>query len=137
MFERRSFSRPFLLAAALAAASAGAAVAGSPPGEREISIGDLPDLGEQPADASPVVAVSSRLGLDTPVFRLCADPPAKAVLDSDQPGLTSRPEYVFFKHMSLNRLKAMSRGRMTDADLAKVDAELQRISLDAGEAGDR
>ena len=132
MFERRSFSRPFALAAAVMALSAGAVVAGEP----QIAIDDLPELGEQTAEILPAVAIA-RMDLNTPVSRLCADPRAKAVLDADLPGLTTRPEYMFFKHMSLNRLKAASRGRMTDADLAKVDAELQRISLAGDEAGDR
>ena len=49
------------------------------------------------------------------------------MLDSDLPGLTTRPEYPFFKHMSLNTLKKMSRGQMSDADLAKVRAELAQL----------
>ena len=49
------------------------------------------------------------------------------MLDSDLPGLTTRPEFPFFKNMSLNALKKMSRGQMSDADLAKVRAELARL----------
>ena len=82
-------------------------------------------------------SIGRRLGLDTPVAALCADPRAKAVLDSDLPGLTTRPEYLFFKHMSLNNLKDMSRGKLTAADLAKVDAALQRIGPTSLEQFDR
>ena len=96
-----------------------------------MSAGDLPELGE---DMPPPVArpqlVLAKLDLDTPVARLCANPRAKAVLDTDLPGLTTRPEFPFFKNMSLNALKRMSRGQMSDADLAKVRDGLAR--LDAG-----
>lgn len=123
----------FVVAAGLLAA--GHAWAGQPP-EKLLTAADLPELGEPLADSSFEIASARGLGLDTPVSQLCANPRAKAVLDSDLPGLTTRPEYIFFKHMSLNKLKSMSRGKLTDADLAKVDAELQRISL-ADETGDR
>ena len=133
MLVRTSFSLPLLVAGALLAA-APAAYAASAPKAKPLSVADLPELGEQsPEESAPLFV--ARLGLDSPVAALCADPRAKAVLDSDLPGLTTRPEYIFFKHMSLNKLKVMSRGKLTDADLARVDAELQRISLD--EAGDR
>ena len=64
----------------------------------------------------------------TPIAEICANPEGRAVLDRDLPGLTERPEYEFFKHMSLRTLKTMSRGRMSDDDVAKVDADLARIS---------
>ena len=68
-------------------------------------------------------ALSSR----SPIVDLCANARAKAVLDQDLPGLTGRPEFDFFKHMSLQTLKKMSGGKMTDEDVAKVDADLARI----------
>ena len=104
---------------------------------KALTADDMPELGE------PIVAVTTsgphgalqRLSVNAPIATLCADPRAKAVLDSDLPGLTTRPEYVFFKGMSLRRLQSMSRGRMSDADLAKVDAELAKldVSYDAAE----
>lgn len=97
------------------------------PSVAQMSARDMPELGEESAAAAPTL-VMARLDIDTPVFQLCADPRAKAVLDSDLPGLTTRPEFAFFKNMSLKTLKKMSRGQMTDADLAKVGAELARLS---------
>lgn len=119
------------LGAAAAALSLGACAHLPSATQAQMSARDLPELGEDtPAVRAPVSAlVVARLDLNTPVVRLCADPRAKAVLDSDLPGLTTRPEFPFFKNMSLMTLKKMSRGQMTDADLAKVDAELARISL--------
>ena len=90
-----------------------------------LSANDLPELGE--AAPAPPALMLAKLDLNTPVSRLCANPRAKAVLDSDLPGLTTRPEFPFFKNMSLNALKKMSRGQMSDADLAKVRAELARL----------
>ena len=104
-------------------------------GTAQLSAADMPELGDEAApppakrvaDRAAAHVVMARLDLDTPVGRLCADPRAKAVLDTDLPGLTTRPEYPFFKNMSLNTLKKMSRGQMSDADLAKVRAELAHI----------
>ena len=91
-----------------------------------------------PASAGVAAAVATRLttarlDLNTPVSRLCANARAKAVLDADLPGLTTRPEFPFFKSMSLNTLKKMSRGQMSDADLAKVQAELAQLDQQAAE----
>ena len=106
--------------------SLGACAHAPAPAQAQLSARDLPELGEDMPAPSPLAF--ARLDINTPVSRLCADPRAKAVLDSDLPGLTTRPEFAFFKNMSLKTLKKMSRGQMTDADLAKVDAELALIS---------
>ncbi len=68
------------------------------------------------------------LSLNTPIEKLCAVPAAKAVLDQDLPGLTTRPEFGMFKSMSLKQLQPMSKGQLTDADLAKVKADLAALS---------
>ena len=96
----------------------------------------LPPLGDDlPAsaalDASPP-ADSPRTVLDLPVGQLCGHPETRAVIDRDLPGLSRRPEYVFFKHMSLRQLQAASRGRMSDADLQRVAADLGAV--DAADA---
>ena len=131
MYVRSSlFRRSRTLASGLAliCLAAGAARAAEPP---SLDVNDLPELGEQPAITVALLAAppsGRRLTVDMPVARLCADPRAKAVLDSDLPGLTTRPEFAFFKNMSLKHIKAMSGGRLTDADLAKVDAGLARLA---------
>lgn len=130
----RSSKSLSLVAAAVAAClvAGGAARAAPPPADDQLTADALPDLGD-PMPAAPASAsgksglVLARMDLNTPVSRLCADPRAKAVLDTDLPGLTTRPEFPFFKSMSLNTLKKMSRGRMSDADLAKVQSELARL----------
>jgi hypothetical protein len=102
----------------------------------------MADLGEQPAPTPPphhsrlnpffhhaayVAPAPKALSSRSPIVELCANPQAKAVLDQDLPGLTTRPEFDFFKHMSLQTLKSMSRGKMTDEDVAKVDADLAKL----------
>ena len=64
---------------------------------------------------------------DTPIAVICARPAGRAVLDRDLPGLTSRPEYAFFKGMSLKALQPMSRGKLTDADIRRVDEDLRAL----------
>ena len=91
----------------------------------------LPPLGDDlPASDVAVAPTQARSPLDLPVGDLCGHPETRAVIDRDLPGLSRRPEYIFFKHMSLRQLQAASRGRMSDADLERVAADLD--ALDAG-----
>lgn len=93
----------------------------APPGPEGVA-----DLGAEPpggAKAARPQALSSR----SSIAELCANAQAKAVLDRDLPGLTARPEFDLFKHMSLRTLKSMSGGRLTDADVAKVDVDLAKL----------
>ena len=87
---------------------------------------DLPPLGgDLPAGLDTGAAPTApRTVLDLPVGDLCGHPEMRAVIDRDLPGLSRRPEYIFFKHMSLRQLQAASRGRMSDADLERVAADL-------------
>ena len=68
-----------------------------------------------------------RLGVNSPIVAICSTTGGRAVIDEDLPGLTARPEYDFFKHMSLRTLAAMSGGKLTSEDLAKVDADLAKL----------
>ncbi len=129
MYVRTSiaFLKPALAGALLLSATAASA---GGPRPKPMTASDMPELGESLSVASSTYRnVGQRLSVNATIAALCADPRAKAVLDTDLPGLTSRPEYMFFKSMSLRRLQSMSRGRMTDADLAKVDAELAKIDV--------
>ena len=111
-----------------ACALLGACAHAPAPAAMSLSATDLPELGEDMPVAPAPKLLKARLDLDTPVSRLCANPRAKAVLDSDLPGLTTRPEFPFFKNMSLNTLQKMSRGQMSRADLAKVRTELALLA---------
>jgi hypothetical protein len=112
------------LAGAVTACAHGGDTAGAP-----LSLGELGDDLPQPKAAKVKVALFS---VDAPVGALCGHPEAKAVVDRDLPGLTSRPEYMFFKHMSLRQLQAASNGRMSAADLQKVADDLAALPPPAG-----
>ncbi len=89
----------------------------------------LPPLGDDlPAADAPPPAAAPRTVLDLPVGLLCGHPETRAVIDRDLPGLSRRPEYVFFKHMSLRQLQSASRGRMSDAELERVAADLGAVA---------
>ena len=140
MSVRSSMQLPSLTAFAACMCMAGSAFAQPAAPPDPISADQLPDLGDPvtvdavaPAPAATVRLTLARLDLNTPVSRLCANPRAKAVLDTDLPGLTTRPEFPFFKSMSLNTLKKMSHGQMSDADLAKVQAELAHLDQPAAD----
>jgi hypothetical protein len=53
------------------------------------------------------------------------------VLDRDLPGLTTRPEYPMFKAMTLKQMQPMSNGKITKANLAKIQADLASVSAGA------
>ncbi len=50
------------------------------------------------------------------------------MLDRDLPGLTTRPEFPMFKAMTLKQIEPMSKGHITDAVLAKVQADLAAVN---------
>lgn len=110
---KRSLRIPAILGAALAATACAHAGGGR---------AEMDDLGQDLPGAP--AAERAAFTVDTPVGRLCAHPAAKAVVDRDLPGLTARPEYMLFKGLSLRALQAMSHGRMTEAELSRVAADL-------------
>jgi hypothetical protein len=65
--------------------------------------------------------------LDTPIETLIADEKAKAVLDTDVPGLSSHPALDQFKAMSLRAVQPFSQGALTDEMLKKVETDLAAI----------
>ena len=70
---------------------------------------------------------AARLNLDTPISTIVADEAGKAVLDTNMPGLTTHPQFMMFKGMSLNQLSNMVPDKLTPEALAKVSAELAKI----------
>ncbi|MBO9714109.1 hypothetical protein [Sphingomonas sp.] len=77
-------------------------------------------------DATP--AAAAKFNLDTPIETMMADAKAKAVLDADfQTDLTQNPAYEQFKGMSLHQVQPFAPDKLTDALLAKVEADLAAI----------
>jgi len=58
---------------------------------------------------------------------MLADEKAKAVLDTDIPGLSSHPALDQFKAMSLKAVQPFSNGALTDEMLKKVETDLAAI----------
>ena len=77
--------------------------------------------------ADGAAAVAARFNLDTPIESLVADESAKAVLDTDLPGLTTHPSYEMFKGMSLRQVQPLSNGQLTDEMMARTEASLAAI----------
>ena len=73
-------------------------------------------------------AAPAPLTTDTPIETIVANPDGKAVLDKDAPGLTSHPQYEMFKGMSLKELAPMSQGKLTDEGVAKIAADLAKVT---------
>lgn len=73
----------------------------------------------------PAAAAHGKLGLDTPLSELMADPRTRKVMDRRLPGLKDNPHYAMIEGMSLREIAPMSEGKLTPEVLAKIDAELQ------------
>jgi len=72
-----------------------------------------------------------KFSLDTPVDRIAANERGKAILERDLPGLMSNKSYVLFDDMSLSQIATVSGGRLTEAKLDSVKADLSAISAPA------
>ncbi len=82
---------------------------------------------DAPAPAPAATPAAAKFNLDTPIEVLAADEKAKAVLMADLPDLLPHPSYEQFKEMSLRQVQPYSQGALTDALLAKVEADLAAI----------
>ncbi|MGN7998107.1 hypothetical protein [Sphingomonas sp. 22176] len=81
---------------------------------------------QTPAPAA-APAAATKFSLDTPIETMLADEKAKAVLDTDIPGLSSHPALDQFKAMSLRAVQPFSNGALTDEMLKKVETDLAAI----------
>jgi len=86
-----------------------------------------PALAQTAPAPAAAVAAAPAFSADTPLEAVVADPAAKAVLDKDLPNLSKHPAFDQFKAMSLRQLQPYAEGKITDADIAKVDAELKAL----------
>ena len=77
---------------------------------------------------APAFAADPAPSVDkTPIADLAAKPETKAILDKDVPGLTAHPAFDQFKGMTLKDLQPMSQGQLTDAQIAAVQADLDKL----------
>lgn len=88
-----------------------------------------PLASETPANAADVAprAPVAKFSLDTPIAELIADRRAKAAIDKHLPGLSFDKNLDKFSAMSLRQLQPQSGGRLTDALMEQVGADLAAI----------
>jgi hypothetical protein len=79
-----------------------------------------------PAAAAPT-APATALNLDTPIATLAENPAARAVLESNLPGMLQHASYEQFKTLSLNQLAPYSQGLITPEVLTQVGTSLAAI----------
>ena len=71
---------------------------------------------------------SAPFNLDTPINAIIADPAARAVLDRDLPGISTDENLPKFGSLSLRAFQPLTGGQLTDALLAKAEADLAKVS---------
>lgn len=81
----------------------------------------------QTATPAPAATPAAALTLDSPIEALMADPGAKAVVLATLPDLDTTPGYDQFKVVSLRRLQPYSEGKITEENLAAIEAGLKAL----------
>jgi hypothetical protein len=98
--------------------AAGAAVAQSPP----------PPGAPGAAPMAPMPGMAAKPSVKTTMIGdLLANPATKAVVDKDLPGLTADPRLQQAMSMTLTDIEPYSDGKITDAVLARVQADFDAI----------
>ncbi len=72
-------------------------------------------------------AAAARLTIDSPIEAIAADPRGKAILNAQFPEMLAHESYPMFKAMSLKQVQPYANGRITDAQIATVAAELAKL----------
>jgi len=72
-------------------------------------------------------AASAKFSLETPIQDIVADPKAKAVLETNLPGISTHESYEMFKGMSLNQLSSYAADKLTPEVLAKTEKDLAAL----------
>jgi hypothetical protein len=66
--------------------------------------------------------------VNTPLDVIAADDRGRAVLMQDVPGVMNNPKYPLFEDMSLSQIAIISNGRVSQAKLDEVQADLGRLA---------
>lgn len=75
------------------------------------------------ADAAPFTTT------DTTIGTLLDDPAAKAIVDKHMPGFSSNPQVAMAKAMTFKQIQQYAPDQMSDATLAKIDADLAKLPV--------
>ncbi|WP_343890966.1 hypothetical protein [Sphingomonas oligophenolica] len=73
-------------------------------------------------------AVAGGYTMDTPVEVIVADPRAKAILDTNFPGMTAHERFAELKTRSLNELRPILEQHFSAEQIAMAAAELARLT---------
>lgn len=79
-----------------------------------------------PAPAAEA-ATAAKFNLETPIQDIVADAKAKAVLETNLPGISTHESYEMFKGMSLKQLSGYAADKLTPEVLAKTEKELAAV----------
>lgn len=77
------------------------------------------------ATATPAAATPT---IDSSIESIAANPKGKAILDANFPGMLAHESYAMFKGMTLKQVQPYANGQITDEQVAKVAAELAKLS---------
>lgn len=86
-----------------------------------------PALARIPADPPAAATKAPAFSADTPLETVIADPAAKAALNATLPNIAAHPSFDQFKSMSLRQLQPYAGGKISDEQIAKVDAALKAL----------
>ncbi|MET0365840.1 MAG: hypothetical protein ABW169_14430 [Sphingobium sp.] len=80
------------------------------------------------AQAAPAAAGAAAYSVETTDIGTLLDNPAtKAILDKNLPGFSSNPQIDMARSMTLKTVQQYSPDTMTDATLAKIEADLAKV----------
>ncbi len=86
-----------------------------------------PALAQSAPTPAPAAAPAAAFSADTPLEVVVADPAAKAALAKTLPNLASHPAFDQFKAMSLRQLQPYASDKISEEQVAKVDADLKAL----------
>jgi len=81
----------------------------------------------QPAPAPAHENHAARPTIESSIEALINDPATKAVMDKHLPGLAEHSAYGQFKGMTLRQVAPFSEGKITNAIIAAIDADLKAL----------
>jgi hypothetical protein len=90
------------------------------------ALADAPVLAGSP-DTRPVAAAAAYSSASTALGTLLDNPRTRAILDRHIPGLSSDMRISMARTMTLKAIQGFSGGRITNAQLAAIDADLARL----------
>ena len=80
-----------------------------------------------PTPAVPHENHAARPTIESSIEALINDPATKAVMDKHLPGLAEHSAYGQFKGMTLRQVAPFSEGKITNAIIAAIDADLKAL----------